>query len=64
MPPGEDCSCRVFTRPGANGAAVTAGASGAAESGICRHGAIVAAADGVGRGLQWPRIEARRRNAP
>ena len=34
-PPGEECSCRDFTRPGANGAAITAGAFGAAESGIC-----------------------------
>ena len=49
-----------FYPPGANGAAVTAGAFRLAESGICRPGAIAAAAAG-GRGLQWPRIEARRR---
>ena len=48
MPPGEGFSCHDFTRPGVNGAAITAGASGAAEPGICRPGAIVAAAAGGG----------------
>ena len=64
MPPGEGFSCHDFTRPVVNGAAITAGAFGAAESGICRPGAIVAAADGVGRGLQWPRIEAPKEERP
>ena len=53
---GGGCSYHDFTRPGANVAAVTAGTFRLAESGICRHGAIAAAAAGMGRGLQWPRI--------